>query len=103
MDSSWLSVSSFVILYNQYLYVYCSTIMAVPIIDGIDSETFRYSPVYAAGQNFRGIFEWGFLYKESSVPNSVLNTRKYNSEPYKWVSSCAVILITCIASGRSFS
>lgn len=59
--------------------------MAVPIIDGIDSETFRYSPVYGAGQHFRGIFEWGFLYKESSVPRKVLDARKYNSEPYKWV------------------
>jgi len=69
--------------------------MAVPIIDGIDSETFRYSPVYAAGQHFRGIFEWGFLYKESSVPNNVLNARKYNSEPYKWVSvlSCGLIIV----------
>jgi len=57
--------------------------MAVPIIDGIDSETFRYSPVYAAGQHYRGIFEWGFLYKESSVPNHVLNAREHNSEPYK--------------------
>ena len=63
--------------------------MAVPIIDGIDSETFRYSPVYGAGQHFRGIFEWGFLYKESSVPEKVLNTRKHDSEPYKWVSACA--------------
>jgi len=57
--------------------------MAVPIIDGIDSETFRYSPVYQAGHHFRGIFEWGFLYKESNVPQKVLNTRKYDSEPYK--------------------
>jgi len=65
------------------MYMYCSTIMAVPIIDGIDSETFRYTPVYQAGQHFRGIFEWGFLYKESSVPQKVLNTRKYDSEPYK--------------------
>ena len=67
--------------------------MAVPIIDGIDSETFRYSPVYGAGQHFRGIFEWGFLYKESQVPLKVLNARKYGSEPYKWVSACAKILV----------
>lgn len=57
--------------------------MAVPIIDGIDSETFRYSPVYAHGQHFRGIFEWGFLYKESHVPQKVLKQRKHDSEPYK--------------------
>jgi polypeptide N-acetylgalactosaminyltransferase len=57
--------------------------MAVPIIDGIDWNTFRYSPVYQAGEHYRGIFEWGFLYKESRVPQKVLDMRKHNSEPYK--------------------
>lgn len=57
--------------------------MAVPIIDGIDWNTFRYSPVYGAGEHFRGIFEWGFLYKESRVPQKVLDMREHNSEPYQ--------------------
>jgi polypeptide N-acetylgalactosaminyltransferase len=62
---------------------YDRTIMAVPIIDGIDWNSFRYSPVYMAGEHHRGIFEWGFLYKESRVPQRVLSQRKHDSEPYK--------------------
>ncbi|ESO86827.1 hypothetical protein LOTGIDRAFT_194702 [Lottia gigantea] len=58
------------------------TIMAVPIVDGIDWNNFRYRPVYTSTHH-RGIFEWGFLYKESQVPQRELNTRTYNSEPYK--------------------
>ena len=56
--------------------------MAVPIIDGIDWDNFRYRPVYGAGSNYRGIFEWGFLYKESSVPQKELSKREHGSEPY---------------------
>ena len=37
--------------------------MTVPIIDGIDHETFEYHSVYQDHQHFRGIFEWGMLYK----------------------------------------
>lgn len=56
--------------------------MAVPIIDGIDLNTFRISPTYAANEHFRGIFEWGFLYKESLVPAKELDKRQHPSEPY---------------------
>lgn len=56
--------------------------MAVPTIDSIDWNDFHVSPVYQKNTFFRGIFEWGFLYKESRVPSSVLATRKHNSEPY---------------------
>ena len=59
--------------------------MTVPIIDGIDWNSFRYSPVYGQGEHFRGIFEWGFLYKESHVPQKFLDAREHNSEPYKLV------------------
>lgn len=62
---------------------YDRTIMAVPIIDGIDWNNFHYSSVYQSGMHFRGIFEWGFLYKESEVPQTVLNKRQHDSEPYK--------------------
>lgn len=61
---------------------YDRTIMAVPIIDGIDWNNFRYTPVYQKHEHFRGIFEWGFLYKESKVPADVLAMRAHNSEPY---------------------
>ncbi|XP_046343077.1 N-acetylgalactosaminyltransferase 7-like isoform X1 [Haliotis rufescens] len=58
------------------------TVMAVPIVDGIDWNNFRYHPVYTTNHH-RGIFEWGFLYKESQVPQKELSKRAYNSEPYK--------------------
>ncbi len=56
--------------------------MAVPIVDGIKWEDFTYRPTYAAGSHYRGIFEWGFLYKESHVPVTELKKREHNSEPY---------------------
>ncbi|CAG9765485.1 unnamed protein product [Ceutorhynchus assimilis] len=59
------------------------TIMTVPIIDGIDHKTFEYRPVYGEDRHFRGIFEWGMLYKENEVPERELKSRKHNSEPYK--------------------
>ncbi|KAK7105098.1 N-acetylgalactosaminyltransferase 7-like [Littorina saxatilis] len=55
--------------------------MAVPIVDGIDWDNFQYRPVYSTVHH-RGIFEWGFLYKESQVPKKELDKRAYNSEPY---------------------
>ena len=57
--------------------------MAVPTIDGINWDDFHYSPVYQKHRHYRGIFEWGFLYKESEVPKEVLDERQHDSEPYK--------------------
>lgn len=57
--------------------------MTVPVIDGIDHKSFEYRPVYGDDRHFRGIFEWGMLYKENEVPQRELNKRKHNSEPYK--------------------
>ena len=56
--------------------------MAVPIVDSISWENFRYRRVYAEGTHYRGIFEWGFLYKESRVPEKELSKRERDSEPY---------------------
>lgn len=58
------------------------TVMTVPIIDGIDHKTFEYRPVYGENRHYRGIFEWGMLYKENEVPERELSTREHNSEPY---------------------
>lgn len=57
--------------------------MTVPIIDGIDSETFEYRPVYARNdQHYKGIWEWGLYYKEIEVDmQEHLRTHKV-SEPY---------------------
>ncbi|XP_071524231.1 N-acetylgalactosaminyltransferase 7 isoform X4 [Panulirus ornatus] len=58
-------------------------VMTVPVIDGIDHNTFEYRPVYSAGSNFRGIFEWGMLYKETDLPIEIERSRTHKSEPYK--------------------
>jgi polypeptide N-acetylgalactosaminyltransferase len=60
-----------------------NTVMTVPIIDGIDHKSFEYRPVYADGHHYRGIFEWGMLYKENEVPKREQKRRAHNSEPYQ--------------------
>ncbi|XP_028967008.1 N-acetylgalactosaminyltransferase 7 [Galendromus occidentalis] len=57
--------------------------MTVPVIDGIDHENFEYRPVYHGKQHFRGIFEWGMLYKEIEIPEEEVKRRTKHSEPYK--------------------
>uniref|UniRef100_T1JGF0 Polypeptide N-acetylgalactosaminyltransferase n=1 Tax=Strigamia maritima TaxID=126957 RepID=T1JGF0_STRMM len=59
------------------------TVMTVPVIDGIDKDTLEYRPVYAGPTHFRGIFEWGMLYKETRIPNEEIERRKHTSEPYR--------------------
>eukprot|EP00106_Octopus_bimaculoides_P009459 XP_014776901.1 PREDICTED: N-acetylgalactosaminyltransferase 7-like [Octopus bimaculoides] len=56
------------------------TIVASPIANAIDWETFAYQT--NSREKHRGIFEWGLLYKESKVPEMELKRREYNSEPY---------------------
>ncbi|XP_064484396.1 N-acetylgalactosaminyltransferase 7-like [Ornithodoros turicata] len=73
---NWLPPLLAPIYYNR-------TTMTVPVIDGIDKDTFEYRPVYHGGTLFRGIFEWGMLYKEIEIPSSEVTRRKHESEPYK--------------------
>ena len=56
--------------------------MTVPIIDGVDHDTFEYRPVYQGEEHFRGIFEWGMLYKETELGEKEASARAHNSEPY---------------------
>ncbi|VDN06396.1 unnamed protein product [Thelazia callipaeda] len=59
-------------------------VMTVPIIDGIDAENWAYRVVYgSAEKHFRGIFEWGLLYKETEISGQDLARRKYKSEPFR--------------------
>ncbi|XP_023343361.1 N-acetylgalactosaminyltransferase 7 [Eurytemora carolleeae] len=58
------------------------TTLTVPIIDGIDHETFEYKSVYSGSQHFRGIFEWGMLYKETELPEIEAKKREHESQPY---------------------
>ncbi|XP_069704421.1 N-acetylgalactosaminyltransferase 7 isoform X1 [Periplaneta americana] len=57
--------------------------MTVPVIDGVDFKTFEYRPVYQGGHHYRGIFEWGMLYKENELSQREAKRREHNSEPYK--------------------
>lgn len=59
------------------------TTMTVPVIDGVDHQTFHYRPVYSPGTNFRGIFEWGMYYKETEIPPDMEAQRPHKSAPYK--------------------
>jgi len=60
--------------------------MTVPIIDGIDMHTWSYARQYGGRDNlFRGIFEWGLLYKESEITAEEKARRTYSSEPFRCV------------------
>lgn len=59
-------------------------VMTVPVIDGIDMNNWSYRRVYgSADRHFRGIFEWGLLYKETEITKEELQRRKRNSEPFR--------------------
>ncbi|UYV62339.1 GALNT7 [Cordylochernes scorpioides] len=58
------------------------TVMTVPVIDGVDKDNFEYRPVYKE-TSYRGIFEWGMLYKETEIPRREEAKRRHKSEPYK--------------------
>lgn len=60
---------------------YDRTILACPIVDIIRWDTMAYLSAYDERPH-RGIFDWGFLYKEGVVPQKVLDTRGHPSEPY---------------------
>ncbi len=55
--------------------------VACPIVDSIDWNNYEHTDIYG-NTLFRGIWEWGFLYKESEVPPLELNKHKQKSEPY---------------------
>lgn len=57
--------------------------LTVPIIDGIDSVNFEYRPVYSKNdEHFRGIWEWGMLYKEIGLDMKEHLKTHRTSEPY---------------------
>ncbi|KAI6225503.1 Polypeptide N-acetylgalactosaminyltransferase [Aphelenchoides fujianensis] len=63
---------------------YNRKVMTVPVIDGIDMNTWEYRRVYGdADRHFRGIFEWGLLYKETEISPEEKARRKFNSEPFR--------------------
>ncbi|MCP9264679.1 N-acetylgalactosaminyltransferase 7 [Dirofilaria immitis] len=59
-------------------------VMTVPVIDGIDKDDWSYRIVYnSVDRHYRGIFEWGLLYKETEISAQELIRRKHNSEPFR--------------------
>ena len=57
--------------------------LAVPIVDGIQWDTLQHNQAYGGSTLFRGIWEWGFLYKETEIPERERSKMKYRTEPYK--------------------
>lgn len=55
--------------------------VACPIVDGLDWNTLEHQNIYGSSLK-RGIFEWGFLYKENDVPQKELDKHKHRTEPY---------------------
>uniref|UniRef100_A0A915K183 Polypeptide N-acetylgalactosaminyltransferase n=1 Tax=Romanomermis culicivorax TaxID=13658 RepID=A0A915K183_ROMCU len=62
-----------------------SRTVTVPVIDSIDMNTWAYHPQYGGRTDilYRGIFEWGLLYKETELPEEEMKDRKYNSAPFR--------------------
>ncbi len=56
-------------------------LLNVLVKDGIDWDTLEHTDTYGVTLN-RGIFEWGFLYKETEVPEAELARHTHHSEPY---------------------
>lgn len=70
-----------------------SQTVAVPIIDGIDSETFQVRPVYAnKEQHFRGIWDWGMFYKEMALDMKKHLKHHRVSEPYESPTHVSILI-----------
>lgn len=69
---------------KNILFFFFRNVMTVPVIDGIDHKTFEYRPVYQEGHLYRGIFEWGMLYKENELPRREAKARAHDSMPYRY-------------------
>lgn len=57
--------------------------LTAPIIDGIDSDSFEYRPIYGASSHYMGIMEWGMLYKETEIDMKAHLAKHRFSEPYE--------------------
>ncbi|KAL7675745.1 hypothetical protein ACOME3_002010 [Neoechinorhynchus agilis] len=55
--------------------------MAIPIVDGLDWRTFQHRSIYGE-QPYRGIWEWGFLYKETPVSKREYSRWDHITRPY---------------------
>ena len=53
----------------------------MPFTDRIDPRSFEYSAIHQ--QHFRGLWEWGLLYKEELIPAAEINKWQYATSPYR--------------------
>ncbi|CAD6186671.1 unnamed protein product [Caenorhabditis auriculariae] len=77
VNANWLPPLLAPIKYNR-------KVMTVPVIDGIDSNTWEYRSVYGnPSSHFSGIFEWGLLYKETQISARENDGRAKSSQPFR--------------------
>ncbi|CAJ0582211.1 unnamed protein product, partial [Mesorhabditis spiculigera] len=70
-------------------------VMTVPVIDGIDMNTWEYRSVYGSPDRlFRGIFEWGLLYKETEIPDEERADHAHLSQPFRYGNAVAASFLS---------
>lgn len=75
--------------------------LAVPIVDKINWNTLEHGQVYPENSRYKGIFEWGFLYKEMQLPPFYQgnNDQERFSKPYWYVFNLFQIRL-CVSLSR---
>ena len=63
-------------------------------MDGIDWNTIEHTNIYGNSLK-RGIWEWGFLYKEGDVPASEIHPRR--TEPYRSLAHYSISLLSFLS------
>ncbi len=51
-------------------------------MDGLDWNTLNHYEVYAPNTRNKGIFEWGFLYKEMTLSEQDFEKLEHGTSPY---------------------
>ncbi|VDP00344.1 unnamed protein product [Soboliphyme baturini] len=71
--------------FPRWLQQYSRRTVTVPVIDSIDMNNWEYAQQRGYGSKplYRGIFEWGLLYKEAEIPKQEEVLREHQSEPFR--------------------
>ena len=56
--------------------------MAVPLVDSIRWSNYQHRSLYPPNRRYIGIFEWGFLYKETYKVDEYETSLKFFTRPY---------------------
>ncbi len=78
--------------------------LVVPIVDKINWNTLEHSQVYPEKSRYKGIFEWGFLYKEMQLPPFYQgnNDQERFSKPYWYVFNLSKFVLRFIFPFETF-